>query len=180
MLFRSKDSLSNVKEVVPRIDNQAINFTGEDLGGDKAMFLLMLYIIIVILAFIFGVTTRSTLEAEAGSIGTLRASGFSSMEMVTHYTVLPILVTLAVAIVGNIFGYWKEKELIAGMYYNSYSLTTYRTLWNSEAFLQGIKSPYLDIAAKYDVNVVFRPFIRSRSEERRVGKECRSRWSPYH
>src|SRR5260221_12614375 len=27
----------------------------------------------------------------------------------------------------------------------------------------------------------FRPlFVRWRSEERRVGKECRSRWSPYH
>ena len=24
------------------------------------------------------------------------------------------------------------------------------------------------------------PLLRSRSEERRVGKECRSRWSPYH
>ena len=24
------------------------------------------------------------------------------------------------------------------------------------------------------------PHLRSRSEERRVGKECRSRWSPYH
>src|SRR2546430_2448811 len=24
------------------------------------------------------------------------------------------------------------------------------------------------------------PEFRSRSEERRVGKECRSRWSPYH
>ena len=23
-------------------------------------------------------------------------------------------------------------------------------------------------------------YVRSRSEERRVGKECRSRWSPYH
>ena len=23
-------------------------------------------------------------------------------------------------------------------------------------------------------------FLRTRSEERRVGKECRSRWSPYH
>ena len=23
-------------------------------------------------------------------------------------------------------------------------------------------------------------FLRLRSEERRVGKECRSRWSPYH
>src|SRR3989442_14558485 len=25
-----------------------------------------------------------------------------------------------------------------------------------------------------------RPLTRARSEERRVGKECRSRWSPYH
>src|SRR2546430_12543431 len=25
-----------------------------------------------------------------------------------------------------------------------------------------------------------RPMLRARSEERRVGKECRSRWSPYH
>src|SRR2546422_11260608 len=24
------------------------------------------------------------------------------------------------------------------------------------------------------------PFLKTRSEERRVGKECRSRWSPYH
>ena len=24
------------------------------------------------------------------------------------------------------------------------------------------------------------PDVRDRSEERRVGKECRSRWSPYH
>ena len=24
------------------------------------------------------------------------------------------------------------------------------------------------------------PFVALRSEERRVGKECRSRWSPYH
>src|SRR2546426_1359165 len=29
------------------------------------------------------------------------------------------------------------------------------------------------------VNFMARPFVR-RSEERRVGKECRSRWSPYH
>ena len=43
-------------------------------------------------------------------------------------------------------------------------------------------SPYLeDIIAQYRKVV---PFIENdrvlRSEERRVGKECRSRWSPYH
>ena len=29
-------------------------------------------------------------------------------------------------------------------------------------------------------NIVEDSFIVLRSEERRVGKECRSRWSPYH
>src|SRR2546429_6799840 len=30
------------------------------------------------------------------------------------------------------------------------------------------------------LKVDFEPKLLSRSEERRVGKECRSRWSPYH
>src|SRR3989454_11317948 len=30
------------------------------------------------------------------------------------------------------------------------------------------------------VRVIHHPVGRGRSEERRVGKECRSRWSPYH
>ena len=52
---------------------------------------------------------------------------------------------------------------------------------------QGIE--YLPLLAKFgdsekkNVHFVAKPFsmqARSRSEERRVGKECRSRWSPYH
>ena len=30
------------------------------------------------------------------------------------------------------------------------------------------------------VDYLIKPFENERSEERRVGKECRSRWSPYH
>ena len=30
------------------------------------------------------------------------------------------------------------------------------------------------------INKIDKPLARLRSEERRVGKECRSRWSPYH
>ena len=29
-------------------------------------------------------------------------------------------------------------------------------------------------------DIVIKDFKENRSEERRVGKECRSRWSPYH
>src|SRR3712207_9166359 len=35
-------------------------------------------------------------------------------------------------------------------------------------------------AAYESLYAFLRPGVRERSEERRVGKECRSRWSPYH
>ena len=34
--------------------------------------------------------------------------------------------------------------------------------------------------AKAGATVVVNDLVPDRSEERRVGKECRSRWSPYH
>ena len=37
----------------------------------------------------------------------------------------------------------------------------------------------LPLASRADEHVTL-DFIDMRSEERRVGKECRSRWSPYH
>ena len=38
--------------------------------------------------------------------------------------------------------------------------------------------PY--IFFKFNLEQIYFPEIQNRSEERRVGKECRSRWSPYH
>ena len=40
----------------------------------------------------------------------------------------------------------------------------------------------LDIVYDYDYikSVLTKEKLAKRSEERRVGKECRSRWSPYH
>ena len=36
------------------------------------------------------------------------------------------------------------------------------------------------VASRYEKLYEEIPELRNRSEERRVGKECRSRWSPYH
>src|SRR2546429_1998100 len=41
--------------------------------------------------------------------------------------------------------------------------------------LTSSRLPFLSSSAMVQIE-----FIRFRSEERRVGKECRSRWSPYH
>ena len=49
-----------------------------------------------------------------------------------------------------------------------------------EVEFKGLRAQYLFIFA-FGLLAVFVVFvIMYRSEERRVGKECRSRWSPYH
>ena len=121
-------------DFLKREDNQAISFTGTDMGSDKGMITAMLYVVMVIMAFIFAVTTSSTIEREAGVIGTLRASGYSRGELLRHYIALPIVVSLAAAVVGNVLGYTVLKKYFAALYLHSYSLTKYRTVWSAEAF----------------------------------------------
>ena len=124
----------SLQDFVPAYENQAITFMGEDMGSDRAMMVVLLYIIIAIMAFVFAVTTANTIGKEASVIGTLRASGYTRGELVRHYMAMPVLVTLISAAVGNLLGYTFLKNLCADMYYGSYSLPTYVTRWNADAF----------------------------------------------
>ena len=79
------------------------------------------------------------------------------------------------------------------------------TLWKSEDYYRKAEQDYLDLLSRYvdvhdtqtarhllevqqrhlgtfgyGVKSMTLSMIEARSEERRVGKECRSRWSPYH
>ena len=134
-LMEDLGEIVTLESFVPQYLNQAITFTGDDMGGDKAMVIMLLYIVMVIMAFVFGITISNTIRKEAGVIGTLRASGYTRQELVLHYMTLPVLVTLVGALIGNVLGYTVFKDVCAGMYYGSYSLPTYVTRWNAEAFL---------------------------------------------
>ena len=134
-LMKALNGEVSLKDFVPRYENQAIRFTGEDMGSDRAMMIVLLYMIIVIMAFVFAITTTNTIEKEANVIGTLRASGYTVGELIRHYMAMPTIVTLISAVIGNILGYTVMKNFCAGMYYGSYSLTTYETVWNGEAFV---------------------------------------------
>ena len=128
---------------IPGYLNQAIHFTGDDIGSDRAMMIVLLYVVIVIMAFVFAVTTNNTIFKEANVIGTLRASGYTRGELLAHYILLPIIVTIIGALVGNILGYTVFKNIFVNTYYESYSLTTYTTLWNAEAFLLTTIVPFV-------------------------------------
>ena len=117
-----------------RADNQAIQFTGADMGGDKALITTLLYVVMAVMAFIFAVTTSNTIEQEAAVIGTLRASGYSRGELLRHYIALPIIVSMIAAVLGNLAGYTVLKKYFASLYLHSDSLTPYHTVWSAEAF----------------------------------------------
>lgn len=134
---------NEIEEFLPRYANNAITFTGDDMGSDRNAMIAFLYILIAVMAFIFGVTISHTITKEAAVIGTLRASGYTKAELFRQYIAMPVLVTLAGAVIGNILGYSIFKDFIATLYYGSYSLTTYVTLWNSEAFIMTTVIPVL-------------------------------------
>ena len=96
---------TSVTGYIPRYTNQAINFTGDDMGSDRSMVIVLLYILIAIMAFVFAVTTNNTIIKEAAVIGTLRASGYTRKELLLHYMTLPLLVTVIAAVIGNVLGY---------------------------------------------------------------------------
>ena len=64
----------------------------------------------------------------------------------------------------------------------------------SAGAVQGIENDKILLVEDYEINMEIARFVlenegaqvqeawngKERSEERRVGKECRSRWSPYH
>jgi putative ABC transport system permease protein len=129
------ENFLTISDFVPEQDNQAIHFAGDDIGGDKSMITVLLYIVIIILAFIFGVTTMNTIEKESAVIGTLRASGYTKKELIIHFMELPVIVLVIGAVVGNIIGYTGMKYVCADMYYGSYSLPAYVTVWNGWAFV---------------------------------------------
>lgn len=130
-----KTDIISVDDYVPRYLNMAVTFSIDDIGGDEAGTMVMVYMMIALIAFIFAVTISNTVVSEAGVIGTLRASGYTKGEMIRHYMALPIIVTFVAAVAGNIIGYTVMKDFCVDLYLSSYSLTTYATVWDASAFI---------------------------------------------
>lgn len=146
-----ENSFITIDDYLPQYKNQAINFSIDDIGGDTAMFVMFDYLVTVVIAFVFAVTISNTIYSEASVIGTLRASGYTKRDLVFHYMTLPMLVTIIAGVIGNIIGYSYLKKYMAGLYYHSYSLGKYDTVWNMNAF---IMTTIVPIILMFIINLV--------------------------
>ena len=127
---------ATVDDLTDSSANQGIGYAAEDVSGDSTMWSVLLYMIIVIMAFVFVVLTSGTIEEESAIIGTLLASGYRRRELVTHYLALPAAVGIAAAVVGNVAGYTLMSEPMRNLYYGSYSLPPYYATWSWGVFAQ--------------------------------------------
>ena len=64
-------------------------------------------------------------------------------------------------------------DTIKSKYHETLAATVIKNLEKRQ--MEGYYCPTVEDAEKLAFS-----FLKDRSEERRVGKECRSRWSPYH
>ena len=123
--------------------NQAISFLPNDMGSDIPMVQTLLYIILMILAFIFVVISQTMIEEQASVIGTLLASGFTRRELLQHYMMLPTILIIVSAGIGNLIGYTLFPNLFTDMYYSNYCLPplSIQPVW--EALLSTTVMPFI-------------------------------------
>lgn len=138
---------------LPQYSNKAIQFAGEDMGSDQPMIICLLYILILIMAFVFAVTIQHTISKEAAVIGTLRASGYTKGEIMRHYLAAPLLVALLAAIVGNLLGYTWLVGVVADLYMGSYSVTTFYARFNANAFILTTVVPMILMACITSISI---------------------------
>ena len=142
-VMKDINAVSPLKQFIPQYSNNAIHFAGEDIKGDGAMITVFLYLVVIMISFVFAITTSNTINKEATVIGALRATGYTRGELIRHYLTAPMIVMIVAAIVGNILGYTVLKDFVTDIYYQSYSLPTYVTIWNAEAFVKTTVVPLI-------------------------------------
>src|SRR3989454_5450648 len=96
----------------------------------------------------------------------------------TGVDITPVMLKVVDAAVKKAYG-GKRRIVWMEMFAGEKSCRVYgENVWLPEETLQAAKEFVVSINGPLTTPVG--GGIRSRSEERRVGKECRSRWSPYH
>src|SRR5260221_14748310 len=84
---------------------------------------------------------------------------------------------------GNLLSFYAPRRYEEGLaaYEQAIRLDpTYGLAWRMKGYTLRALKRYEAALAAYEQAISLDATDAQRSEERRVGKECRSRWSPYH
>ena len=134
-IYRDARSEKTLMEALRSEENKSISYMMDDMGGDRPMMMVISVMMIMLIAFLFAVASASGIQEESEIIGTLLASGYRKREILAYYMMTPVLVTFVAAVCGNILGYTYFAKIYSGMYYRSFNLPEFKSVFNSEALI---------------------------------------------
>ncbi len=132
-----------VSDLIDAEDNQGIGYALNDVTSDRTVFVVVLFLLIIIMAFVFAVLTGATIESESSVIGTMLASGWRKSELIKHYMVLPAAIGLVSVVLGLVLGVTLLSDPLRGLYYNSYGIPPYELHWDASIVFFTTVLPYI-------------------------------------
>ncbi len=136
--------INNLESFIIARDNPRIGAARDDVEINRVAGAVAGVILMVLFTYVISVFVIHNIEEECQVIGALYALGLKRRDLLTHYLVLPVLVTLLAGIIGTILGYspigldYQLQDT-----YNYYSVPRLDILFEVPVLLYGMVMPPL-------------------------------------
>ncbi|MBQ9686383.1 MAG: ABC transporter permease [Oscillospiraceae bacterium] len=139
--------LNNMRSFVPAGDNPRIGAATDDVIITRDASLAAGVIIMALLTYVISVFVIHGIETEQSVIGTLYALGVRRGELLRHYLVLPVFISLLAGAVGTALGYSRfGVPLQTADTYAYYSVPSLQTVVELYVIFYGVVMPPLTAA----------------------------------
>lgn len=134
--------IDNLTEFIEAESNPRIKSCAGDVVMNKNIGMLVGIILIALLAYVISVFVIHQIQRESSVIGALYALGATKKNLITHYILLPSLISLFAGITGTAIGFTDfAMNSITGDSYSYYSLPVFDTVYPAYLMIYGIVMP---------------------------------------
>lgn len=130
--------ISNMTQFLTAEDNPRVKASADDQVINKLAGLVAGVIVMILFTYVISVFVIHGIEKESSVIGALYALGAKRKDLMTHYLMLPVIITFIAGVIGTVFGYskWGIRVQMQDCY-DYYSLPELPTVYSMYLFLYG-------------------------------------------
>lgn len=143
------DKMSEAKDIDAYCgidNNKRVSAVTAKMESNKSMAAMFVGVVIIIIAFLYVIFTKQTIQQECSVLGTLLALGIGKGEILISYLIPPCLITLLGSVIGAMLGANVLCQLPLTSLNSYYSLPITEITINSSTIIVAIVAPLLVIA----------------------------------
>lgn len=168
------EDMSNLTQFMKSEDNPRVKASADDQIINKLAGLIAGIIIIVLFTYVISVFVIHGIERESSVIGALYALGVKKQELISHYLMLPVMITFLAGLAGTILGYSKWGiNIQMGDCYKYFSVPSLQVVYPAYLLIYGVVMPPV-IAAVVNCIVIWKklsqPALRLIRNEQKISR----------